>query len=218
MLMEHNNDTPRCHCFCNPLKKWYKYIFSIWKSWQKLQDFWIFPQKRTTQHIIPRFLLCFLQTKKDGAWQFFVTFLGWLSDLLERLSDLQLGDQKVTLNHLGGCFLAHPQKKCPSHPVPSHPMSLKVCGKMVPTWWTKVSVAPLPILGLLATTPPGKLRWAKRKICIYIYFRDWLGGLLEKIRGFSRKIWKDLKKNTGRGRVLLGSLFIYILYIFFFGL
>ncbi len=35
------------------------------------------------------------------TWQFFVTFLGWLSDLLERLSDLQLGDQKVTLNHLG---------------------------------------------------------------------------------------------------------------------
>ena len=34
------------------------------------------------------------------AWQFFVTFLGWLSDLLERLSDLQLGDKKVTLNHL----------------------------------------------------------------------------------------------------------------------
>ena len=29
-----------------------------------------------------------------------MTFLGWLSDLLERLSDLQLGDQKVTLNHL----------------------------------------------------------------------------------------------------------------------
>ena len=34
------------------------------------------------------------------AWQFFVTFLGWLSDLLERLSDLQLGDKTVTLNHL----------------------------------------------------------------------------------------------------------------------
>ena len=34
------------------------------------------------------------------SWQFFVTFLGWLSDLLERLSDLQLGDEKVTLNHL----------------------------------------------------------------------------------------------------------------------
>ena len=36
------------------------------------------------------------------AWQFFVPFMGWLSDLLERLSDLQLGDQKVTLNHLEG--------------------------------------------------------------------------------------------------------------------
>ena len=29
-----------------------------------------------------------------------MTFLGWLSDLLERLSDLQLGDKKVTKNHL----------------------------------------------------------------------------------------------------------------------
>ena len=29
-----------------------------------------------------------------------MTFLGWLSDLLERLSDLQLGDEKVTLNDL----------------------------------------------------------------------------------------------------------------------
>ncbi len=36
------------------------------------------------------------------TWQFFVTFLGWLSVLLERLSDLQLGDKKVTLNHLVG--------------------------------------------------------------------------------------------------------------------
>ncbi len=29
-----------------------------------------------------------------------MTFLGWLSDLLERLSDLQPRDKKVTLNHL----------------------------------------------------------------------------------------------------------------------
>ena len=36
----------------------------------------------------------------NGTWQFFVPFLGWLSDLLERLSDLQLGDEKVTLNNL----------------------------------------------------------------------------------------------------------------------
>ena len=30
-----------------------------------------------------------------------MTFLGWLSDLLKWLSDLQLGDEKVTKNHLG---------------------------------------------------------------------------------------------------------------------
>ena len=29
-----------------------------------------------------------------------MTFLGWLSDPFKGLSDLQLGDQKVTLNHL----------------------------------------------------------------------------------------------------------------------
>ena len=37
--------------------------------------------------------------EEAGTWQFFVTFLGCSSDLLERLSDLQLGDKKVTLNH-----------------------------------------------------------------------------------------------------------------------
>ena len=37
-----------------------------------------------------------------------MTFWGWLSDLLERLSDLQLGDQKVTLNHLVDRFLLQP--------------------------------------------------------------------------------------------------------------
>ena len=30
----------------------------------------------------------------------FLTFLGWLSDPFKWLSDLQLGDEKVTLNHL----------------------------------------------------------------------------------------------------------------------
>ena len=33
-----------------------------------------------------------------------MTFLGWLSDPFKGLSDLQLGDQKVTLNHLVGSF------------------------------------------------------------------------------------------------------------------
>ena len=38
--------------------------------------------------------------EKNGTWWFQVTFLGWLSDPFKGLSDLQLGDQKVTLNHL----------------------------------------------------------------------------------------------------------------------
>ena len=33
-----------------------------------------------------------------------MTFLGWLSDPYKWLSDLQLGDEKVTLNHLGVVF------------------------------------------------------------------------------------------------------------------
>ena len=31
-----------------------------------------------------------------------MTFLGWLRDPFKGLSDLQLGDEKVTLNHLVG--------------------------------------------------------------------------------------------------------------------
>ena len=45
-----------------------------------------------------------LQTKgynKKWTWQVVVTFVGWLSDPFQWLSDLQLGDEKVTLNHLG---------------------------------------------------------------------------------------------------------------------
>ena len=34
------------------------------------------------------------------SWWFKVTFLGWLSDPFKGLSDLQLGDEKGTLNHL----------------------------------------------------------------------------------------------------------------------
>ncbi len=39
-----------------------------------------------------------------SSWQFFVTFLGWLSAPFKWLSDLQLGDEKVTKNHLAGVF------------------------------------------------------------------------------------------------------------------
>ena len=35
-----------------------------------------------------------------SPWWFKVTFLGWLSDPFKGLSDLQLGDEKGTLNHL----------------------------------------------------------------------------------------------------------------------
>ena len=38
--------------------------------------------------------------KKDNLAILLVTFLGWLSDSFGSLSDLQLGDKKVTLNHL----------------------------------------------------------------------------------------------------------------------
>ena len=38
--------------------------------------------------------------KTKHYWQFFVTFLGWLSDPLKWLSDFQIGDQKVSLNPL----------------------------------------------------------------------------------------------------------------------
>ena len=40
------------------------------------------------------------------TWQFFVTFLGWLSDPIQRLNDLQVGDKQVTLNHLADISLA----------------------------------------------------------------------------------------------------------------
>ena len=38
------------------------------------------------------------------TWWFKVTFLGWLSDPFKGLSDLQLGDEKGTLNHLECLF------------------------------------------------------------------------------------------------------------------
>ena len=41
---------------------------------------------------------------KICTWWFKVTCLGWLSDPFKRLSDLQLGDEKVTLNHLVSFF------------------------------------------------------------------------------------------------------------------
>ena len=51
-----------------------------------------------------------------------MTFLGWLSEPFQRLSDLQLGDKKVTLNHLEcifyhshGCFEKDDRKHVQFH-------------------------------------------------------------------------------------------------------
>ena len=44
------------------------------------------------------------------TWQFFVTFLGWLSDLSQWLSDLQLRDKKATLNHLVATIFVDTEK------------------------------------------------------------------------------------------------------------
>ena len=48
-------------------------------------------------------------SKSLCTWQFFVTFLGWLSDPYRCLSDLQLGDENVTLNHLVYIMLSYYQ-------------------------------------------------------------------------------------------------------------
>ena len=58
-------------------------------------DFWSTHLIPTKNHLLAVGYICY-------TWQFFVTFLGWWKrDPNQRLSDLQLGDQKVTLNHLG---------------------------------------------------------------------------------------------------------------------
>lgn len=98
----------------------------------------------------------------------------------------------------GGCLVRKSKKK------PSN--QLEVCGKMVPTWWTKVSVARLPILALLAITPLGKLRRAKRKIWIFFVIE---AGLVEKV--WPLNLERSKTKNTARWRVLLGSLYVYVL-------
>ena len=61
---------------------------------------WIHPSIINEKQNGTRICLQFPQT-----WQFFVPFLGWLSDPFKGLSDLQLGDAKGTLNHLELVFL-----------------------------------------------------------------------------------------------------------------
>ena len=52
-------------------------------------------------------------TQKKHHWTWWFKpwpFWGWLSDPFKWLSDLQLGDEKVTLNHLDWGFSYHPSR------------------------------------------------------------------------------------------------------------
>jgi len=72
-----------------------------------------------------------------------VTFLGWLSDPFKGLSDLQLGDEKVTLNHLG--------------------ISLCQLHVIVPFFWWEVFCAQKPFLRackkMMVANPPVFFQW-----------------------------------------------------------
>ena len=64
------------------------------------------------------------KNKLKLTWWFKVTFLGWLSDPFKGLSDLQLGDEKGTLNHLVqfvlGWLPSSKAKNSPVHVLPDH--------------------------------------------------------------------------------------------------
>ena len=60
---------------------------------------WVMPKNTVTVGLW-RFSTKVLLSEMLSSWWFKVTFLGWLSEPFQRLSDLQLGDEKVTLNHL----------------------------------------------------------------------------------------------------------------------
>ena len=54
------------------------------------------------------------KTLKSSSWQFFVTFLGWLSDPFKWLSDLQQGMQRSRLESPGSYFFQSPREKTPA--------------------------------------------------------------------------------------------------------
>ena len=65
------------------------------------------PRLLALRQIIPCHILRLMSWEKEMLTQSFIKaqailchFLGWLSDPFGRISDLQLGDKKVTLNHL----------------------------------------------------------------------------------------------------------------------
>ena len=81
-------------------------------------------------------------------WWFKVTILGWLSDPFKGLSDLQLGDQKVTLNHLvmtAICLVSHLDHQI-SQPFPIASATVLVMVDIVDTrilrGWSLVKLLP----------------------------------------------------------------------------
>ena len=80
--------------------------------------------------------------KHHCTWQFFVPFLGWLSDPFEWLSDLQLGDEKVTLTHLvSNCLLLVFSASTKNAEAPSPPAKMSrgwgEGGEATPKWGCK---------------------------------------------------------------------------------
>ena len=93
-----------------------KYIILIYKWGSKLRQVGNQPQNsgtilwRAAADLVRRHLLGQRNYRPGNwmenswTWQFFVTFLGWLSDPFRWLSDLQLGDEKVTWKKLVDMF------------------------------------------------------------------------------------------------------------------
>ena len=83
-------------------------ILYFFQATNKQQWMTIFPIRnfKWSEHVlVATRWVCFfftgiLRCETVKPWQFFVTFLGWLSDPFQWLNDLQLGDEKVTLNRL----------------------------------------------------------------------------------------------------------------------
>ena len=71
-----------------------------WRLDNHLVIFWLIWSKIASKKLPS--LAIFVGKKHENicTWQFFVPFLEWLSDPFKGLSDLQLGDEKGTLNHL----------------------------------------------------------------------------------------------------------------------
>ena len=74
------------------------------------------PSKKNPKDTLDEQTSTKVNSKLTYPWWFKVTFLGWLSDPFKGLSDLQLGDEKVTLNHLVHIIFFGTQTYLPTYP------------------------------------------------------------------------------------------------------